>query len=673
MDKLKVSMKIKEKEISTNNFIFPALFIFFAIIFEMANFLYLGFRNTEGSLMVFPSYFLFDFAIILMLAGLIYVVHNKIAMQILYYLLLFIQCALNIANSTMYNIFGDILSFDLFYLGGEATSAITADVIDWGGVFLNFAIYVVIVVTGVILVKKNKKTVTIKNFSMPVIVLATTVLCWSMGLGLFGLQEHTLADTEPGQSEIESSDKYLWNNFQFKLDAFEKFGNYGFYTKSVLNLIFHNEADNNEKDFYQNFIDEGYQAENPDAPLYGDNLIVILCESMDWYAIDPFNTPTLYSIASGNNSISFTGFHARNRTNNSEGIVLNGSTPRNISITEALENGYNFDYALPKLFKATSSDEETVTTYVHQNTGDFYNRDVTHISGLGFDYMYMLEDYTGEQEQKGWGKWFTDLDFSSNLMDYIIPDTDRFLTFFATISTHGPYTYRNPYYEEYYQIYDENFEEYSVWVEENTPFTIPTDESDYKHFYYYKAAFIDLDHTVANIISELEERGRASDTSILLFADHNAYYHDLSLKVKGIEKSDFQETFAYNIPLMLYSPKLTQGEGEIIDTFCNTYDVLPTICDVYGLPSNTNLLYGFSIFSEEIKNSFFASHLNGMFTEDIYSLNITDIYIVGDNVTDQDIENFNENANRFFKRQEELEIIYENGINGTIKLGSQYV
>lgn len=665
-------MKIKEKEISTNNFILPFLFMVFAIIFEMANFLYLGFKTVDGSLMVLPSYFLFDLAIILMLAGLIYVVHNKIAMQIVYYFLLFVQCALNIANSTMYNIFGDILSFDLFYLGGEATSAITVDVIDWGGVFLNFAIFALIVTVTVLLVKKNKKTITIKNFSMPVIVLAFTILCWSMGLGLYETQQFTLSGAEAGQSEIESSDKYLWDNFQFKLDAFKKFGNYGFYTKSVLNLIFNGDASEDDIEYYQDFIDAGYQAENPDAPLYGDNLIVILCESMDWFAIDPYNTPTLYSIATGNNSISFTGFHARNRTNNSEGIVLNGSTPRNISITEAFENGYNFDYALPKLFKATAASEDIVTTYVHQNTREFYNRDVTHIDGLGFDYMYMIEDYTGAQQQEGWGKWVTDFDFTSNLMDYILPDTDRFMTFIATMSTHGPYTYRNPYYEEYYQTFEENFEQYSVWLKENTPFTIPENESDYQHFYYYKSAFIDLDRTVANLITELKERGLSDNTSIVLFADHNAYYHDLSLKVKGIEKADFQDTFAYNIPFMIYSPALTQGEGQVVDTFCNTYDILPTICDIYGLPYNSNLLYGFSVFSDEIENSFFASHLNGMFTEDIYSLNISDIYIVGDDVTDEDIKRFNENANRFFKRQEELEIIYENGINGTIKLGSQY-
>ena len=664
--------KVKEKKVLVNNFLFPLLFIVFAIILEMVNFLYLGFKDSDGSVMVLPSYFLFDFAIILMLAGLIYVVHNRVAVLVLFLFFLGLQCALNIANATMYNIFGDILSFDLFVLGGEATSAITPDVIDWGGSFLNLGIYIAMVVVGVLLFKYNKRSVPIKNFSIPVILLAVFILFQSSGLGLYSISQSTLAGSAPGETEIESSDKYLWDNFQFKLEAFKKFGNYGFYTKSVLNLIFNHKATEDEQEYYSNYIDSGYQPEDETAPLYGENLIIILCESTDWFAIDPFNTPTLYSIASGNSSLVFTEFYARNRTNNSEGIVLNGSMPKNISLKEAYHNGYNFDYALPKVFEATT-DEETVATYIHNNTREYYGRDVTHVDGLGFDYMYTREDYTGEQEYKGWGKWMTDVDFTSNLMDKVIPDSERFFTFIATMATHGPYTYTNPYYEEYYQTFDENYEQFEAWFTENTPYTIPEDEGDFELFRHYKSAAIDLDRTVANIISELEKRGRADDTSIVLFADHNVYYHDLSLKLKGIDKIDYQETFAYNIPLMIYSPSLTGGEGQIIDTFCNTYDILPTICDLYGLAYNENLLFGYSVFSDEIENSFFASHLNGMFTNNIYSMNITDVFVVGDGVTEEEIDRFRENANKYFKKQEELEIIYTNGINGTIDITADYV
>ena len=668
----KEKMKTKERTISTNNYLLPFLFIVYAIILEMVNFLYLGFRDSNGNIMVLPTYFLFDLAIIIMLAGLIYVVHNKIAMQVLFYLFLTFQLVLNVVNVTMYNIFGDILSIDLLKLGDEATSALTPDLIDWGGTFLHIGIFAVMVVATSFMVKFNKKVVTVKNFTVPVIVLAFFVMFQSVGFGLYGLQEDLLTDAAAGESEIENSDKYLWDNFQFKLDAYKKFGNYGFYTKSILNLIFKVQTTEEENEQYIDYIDAGYVAENPDAPLYGDNLIVILCESIDWFAIDPYNTPTLYSLATGNNSIVFTEFYGRNRTNNSEGIVLNGSMPRNIALSDAYLNGYTFDYALPKVFKATT-DEETVATFVHFNTRDFYNRDITHIDGLGFDYMYMMEDYTGDQQYTGWGQWITDVDFTASLMDKIIPDSERFLTFISTMATHGPYTYDNPYYKQYYKTYLDNYEEFSVWYTENTPFIIPEDETDYSYFYRYKSAVIDLDRTVANLMQELELRGRAEDTSIVLFADHNAYYHDLSLKVKGIEKQDYQDTFAYNIPFIIYSPKLTNGQGEINSTFCNTYDILPTICDIYGLPSNTNLYLGYSVFSNEIKNSLFVSHLNGMFTNNIYSLNITDVYVMNDDVTTEEIDKFRQNANRFFDKWATLEILYENGINGTIDLNAEYV
>ena len=54
-----------------------------------------------------------------------------------------------------------------------------------------------------------------------------------------------------------------------------------------------------------------------------------------------------------------------------------------------------------------------------------------------------------------------------------------------------------------------------------------------------------------------------------------------------------------------------------------------------------------------------------MFTKDIFSFNISDIYLFGENVTQEEIEKFKENANAFWKRQEYLEVILSHGINGT--------
>ena len=98
-----------------------------------------------------------------MIAGLIFVVHNKIAIQVLFHFFILVQVVIYIVNTTLYGIFGDVLSFDLMKLGNEAKAAFSFDLIDWGGIFINLGIYVVVIVSSVLLLKYNKKTYTIKK------------------------------------------------------------------------------------------------------------------------------------------------------------------------------------------------------------------------------------------------------------------------------------------------------------------------------------------------------------------------------------------------------------------------------------------------------------------------------------------------------------------------------
>lgn len=661
--RLKEREKYDKNTMPINRILLPILFFVFSIILEFANFLYLGLKDINGNLIVFPSYFLFDIAIIFIIAGVIYLVQKKKAMLGIMFFFLSLQFLMNIVNSTMYSIFGDILSFDLLYLGAEATTAITLDFIDWGGVFLNIAIFAIIITITVILVKKNRKTITLKTFSKPIIVLSCFILCQSLGFSFFAIQKSTLQGSTSASTEIETSDEYLWDNFQFKIDAFKKFGYYGFYAKSIYGLFENKEVDVGE---YKQYIDEGYVAGDSSAPLYGDNLIVILCESLDWYAIDPFNTPTLWKLAEGDNTLVFREFYARNRTNYSEGISMLGSMPKNSSLSNAYKKGYTFDYSLPNLFEQANAGKETVTAYFHDSYQSFYARSTTHGNdGIGFDNLYFQDDYTGEVKYKGFGHWRSDLEFISNLADKFMPQDKRFLSYFASVSTHGPYNYRQEGLSYCYEIFEDNYEEYSKWLTENTKFYIPENKTDFDRFCNYKASIIDFDKTIEFIIQNLKDKGLYENTSILLFSDHNSYYTNMAYKIKGVEKSDFSNTYINNIPVLLHSPKLTGGEGEQIYTYCNTYDLLPTICHLYGMASNSNLYQGYSIFSNEIKNSVFVSHLSGMFTNNLFSMNISEVYVVGENVTEYEINRFKINASRYFEKQDKIEDIYKNAINGT--------
>ena len=658
----------KEKQVPLNRFILPLLFILFAIILEIVNFLYLGFRSSSGNIMILPTYFLFDLAVILMIAGFIYVVYNKTASIVFFFFFLFIQFAMNMVNSTMYFIFGDILSYDLLRLGAEATTALSMDLIDWSGVFLNIMVFAVMVACSVLIIKFNKKTIKIKYFSSFTLVLAFFILVEAFGISLYQIQQTTLTHATSAQTEVETSDEYLWKNFQFKTEALKKFGHYGFYTKSFMHYIFQEDLSDSEIRSLQNFIDEGHVYGDPSAPLQGDNLIVILCESLEWYGIDPYNTPNLYNLIYGDNVVIFDQFYARNRTNYSEAIGLLGSVPKDTLVSTSAKAGYNFEYSLPKLFKASSQGEEIITNYLHPNFESFYDRTSSHGSDkIGFDNLYTIEDYTGPYIFTTFQEWIPEISFVQNQIDHIIPDEGRFLTYYTTLTTHGPYDSYVQNFESYYQTFDENFEKFSSWFTANTEYVLPTDEDDFKLFKIYKSAMIDLDLIVGEIISSLEEKGRDEDTSILFYSDHNAYFSDLCYKIRGTEKTDYSNTYNYNIPMFMYSKKLTNGQSFTISDFCSTYDILPTICDLYGLDSNSNLFQGYSIFSENIKDTVFVSNLSGIFTKNCYSTNISDVIIAdGATVTEKEINHFKEIANRFYQKQAKIEKIYRYGINSNM-------
>lgn len=552
----------KTKTYSTNKIFFPILFIFFSIILEIANFLYFGFENASGARMVIPTYFLIDLAIMFMIAGLIFVSHHKVAIQVLFHFFLAIQVVMYIINTTLYGIFGDVLSFDLLKLGAEATTAFTLDLVDWGGLFLNLAIEAIIIFTSVMLAKRNKTTWTIKNFSTPILLTALFIFVQSFGLCLFEAQTFNLKVASAQQTEIEGSDKYLWENFQFKLDAYKKFGFFGFYVKGTTNLLFPMKVDQENEYKYINYIDEGYVEGNPEAPLYNQNLIVVLCESLDTYAIDPIMTPTLWKLQNGYNSINMDNFYARNRTNNSEGITMIGSMPKNLSIREAYSNGYKFSYSLPKLFEM-SGDSTVSTAFFHNNEKTFYERNITHGElGIGFDSLHCMEAYTGDEVYGGFGNWRTDLDFIANQIDYILPKDTRFLSYFTSLSNHGPWIKEKSNFKEFYKEYDEKFEEHKNWfIENNTEFIWPGNSDTLNLYRNYKVGAMDLDKSIKLLIDEINLRGLSDNTSILLYADHNAYYHDLTYKMKGIEKTDISNVRVNNIPLILYSPSLLKSQG----------------------------------------------------------------------------------------------------------------
>lgn len=651
-------VETKEKAISVNRFILPALFIFFSILLEITNFLYLGFRTSSGSVQLFPSAWLFNIGAILIIAGIMYLVSNKVAMLIIFYIFIFLQVGLNIVNANIYNVFGDVFTLDYIALGGEAAAAIRWEFIDFWSILLYLGIFAVIIATTVLLYKKNKRKIKLKVLANWTLALALVILCESCGVTLFILQREQLQQTQ--SESVEGNSNYLWDSFQFKIDAYQQFGFYGFYVKNIYNSIKGEETiDEAQKTQLIDYIEAGKtQKEELDCSLQDDNLIVVLCESHETFAYDPINTPNVWALMNGD-ACYFDSFYGHNKTNVSEGIVLAGNMTKENNL-HSLVNKYGYDYAytLPRLFKQAHGEENVIANYLHSYQGHFYTRDIDYTEkGYGFDGFYTMEDY---KEQSEWfGDWISDYEFVDYFADQIVPklkEGQRFISTYAIISTHGPYDYENPRFEQNYKLFDENFETYKQWFDENNDtLAIPEDKGEFEQFRRYKVAAMDFDNMIGRLFEELENKGRLEDTTVVLFSDHNCYYSNLGINVKGIEKTDYSNIEANHIPLIIYNSKLKAGR---YDMFCNTYDIYPTICELHGLEYNRNLVQGYNIFSDRIKDSFFASHLGGMFTDKFFSKNIADVVPMEEEYTEEDIQHFKMLAERYYAIQIKLEDIY---------------
>lgn len=662
-------MKNHSDKIELNRIILPLAFIFFSLLLEVTNFLLIGFKTSSGAPQIFPSEWLFDLGAMIAIAGLIFIVKNKYATSIIFVLFLTVQLALNTVNANIYVVFGDMFTTDYLRLGREAAAAISWEFIDFASIAIYLSFFAVIVAFVVILYKFNKKEVSLRRVSSVCFSLVGLLLFETVGVSMYSNQlvEVTNADSQT----IAGNESFLYESFQFKTEAYKTFGYYGFYAKNFIDAIFGKSISGKDSssELMQYLEDGKTQKSDLDARFENDNLIVILCESHEWFAYDPINTPFVWDLITAGSAgggfsqydaTTFSSFYAHNKTNISEGIVQAGDIPQPYPLATYVDQfGYDNPYTLPKLFKAAHSDENVVANYFHSWQRSFYNRDKTYLNeGIGFDNFYSVDDYS-KYDSKFFGDWICDSDFIKEFGDKFVPskeDADVFLSFFATITTHGAYTYENPRYADLYEKYDNNFEAYSAWLKDYTSeVAIPQDKDDLQQFRRYKVGAMEFDRTIQTIFNLLEEKGRLEDTTVVMFADHNAYYDNLTFKTKGVNKADFSNVKVHNIPLIIYNSKL---EAKNYDFFCNTYDVFPTICELHGLEYNKNMTQGYNLFSDEIQDSFFASHLGGMWNGEFFSKNITDAIAFEEDFDNESLQHFKDCAEKFYQKQQKIEQIY---------------
>lgn len=303
------------------------------------------------------------------------------------------------------------------------------------------------------------------------------------------------------------------------------------------------------------------------------NLILIMVEAFDWMAIDEQLTPTLAMMAK--EGYLFDHYYAPQyscATGESEFIALTSLVPRSgiCSMNTYLNNA--FPQTLFNLFNKANY----VSTSYHNYTDKFYDRSTMHRL-FGSEHFYNREELDIPL-LKGWP---SDVNLMNEAFD-IFGQSEPYFSFIITSSTHFPYDEDSTLGNRYLDQIDQVHPDYPMNIKR------------------YISKAMELDKAMARLLARLEEADQLEDTVLMLFGDHFplkterkdllAYSNPMGNRSVGYDIN--------RLPMILYH---SETKGEVISKTMSSFDILPTIANLFDLDYDPRLAFGVDIFDENQK------------------------------------------------------------------------
>ncbi len=310
----------------------------------------------------------------------------------------------------------------------------------------------------------------------------------------------------------------------------------------------------------------------------GKNLIIIAAESFSPEVVDSERTPALYRLAS--KGIQFEEFYHPfwgGSTTTGEASILLGLIPtdgvESIQRTIGKDNSYTI--------ASRQAAEGYSTMAFHNGKPDYYNRNKTH-PGLGYE-SFTARDGLSEYTLSWPGS--DDEMFRSSVGEYI--DKGPFSVYYMTISGHGLYNFSG--------------HTQAIWHKDEVA-DLPYSDT-VKAFY---AANMDLERGLEYLFEQLEDKGIADDTVIVLTADHYPYALQAGEAWKNTRNYLAElKGFAYRNAmerdrnaLYIWCGSLEKEEPIRVTGPTYTPDILPTLCNLFGLKFDSELMVGRDVFSQ---------------------------------------------------------------------------
>ncbi|MBQ1566313.1 MAG: LTA synthase family protein, partial [Erysipelotrichaceae bacterium] len=396
-----------------------------------------------------------------------------------------------------------------------------------------------------------------------------------LGAGLFTISR------EMKRSDIEDDwmgDLYLYDTFYNNLRFYDRFGLYEYVAKDTRLSIEQNQSTSlskEEREKIDSFISNHQNTEQNDhTGIYsGKNLVLILCESLNDYPLYKDLFPTLNMMAE--NGTLFTNYYAplyQSSTSDSEFISLTSMLPSvDFGTTSYSFANNQYPYALPNLFKDAGYN---VNSY-HSNISNMYNREPLHMS-LGFETFYDQEKLGLSTEGRYFQMWVNWID-DDELFDATIRNTHTnkpFFDFVITASGHLPY------------IRDR--EEIQIQLDEleKTEYAQLDEETK-----CYLASQMNFDKGLAQLLDSLKAADQLENTIIILYGDHYPYGLSTEEALNNVVgESDYNKN---RVPFIIYDPS-TKGSANA--NLASTFDIYPTICNLFGLDTGDSYQVGRDLF-----------------------------------------------------------------------------
>ena len=342
------------------------------------------------------------------------------------------------------------------------------------------------------------------------------------------------------------------------------------------------ESDETLKNMHQYFANVIPSQKNQYTGMFkGKNLILLTAEAFCTYAIDEELTPTLYKLT--HEGFVFDEFYQPDWTQSTCG----GEFAVTTGIIPNWAPGLAAQVSIEKQMPVTLARQFSALGYNvpawHNGQYDYYKRD-QYLTNFGYDYAG-CEGGGLELPHDDWPR--SDLEMievtaDSYIQDYV-DDGTPFHAYYMTISGHGPYNFSG----------HNMAKKHQAAVQAKYPDLSEPAQA-------YLACNMELDLALERLVDKLEQAGIADDTLIVMTGDHYPYMlitedeTDHYDELRGFQDKE-GDTSRYRNTLLMWSGSIK--EPIQVDTPCSAIDIVPTLCNLFGLEYDSRLYSGRDVFA----------------------------------------------------------------------------